>query len=322
MSSVLRIENLTVRYRVARKEIHAVDNVSLNIKKGEFVGVVGESGSGKSTLAHAIVRLLPANAYIKSGQINLLGYDLISMSDEAIKKIRWKEFSIVFQKSMNALSPVHRVGGQVEEAVRIHNPEMSKKDIKDRLEKLLKMVNLPNRVLRSYPHELSGGMMQRVMIALSLVNFPKFIILDEATTALDVVTQGQIIEEIKQLVRQLSLTGMVITHDIGVVAELCDKVAVMYAGKLVEYGTKDDTIHNPYHPYTKALISSLPEFVEKRGNLTVIPGSLPDLSQPPKGCIFAPRCPIAEKLCFEKTPQLIDVDSRQVACFKAKEVIA
>lgn len=321
MSSVLRIENLTVRYRVARKEIYAVDDVSLNIEKGEFVGVVGESGSGKSTLAHAIVRLLPANAYIKSGQINLLGYDLISMTDEAIKKIRWKEFSIVFQKSMNALSPVHRVGSQVEEAVKIHNPEMSKKDIKDRLEKLLKMVNLPNRVLRSYPHELSGGMMQRVMIALSLVNFPKFVILDEATTALDVVTQGQIIEEIKQLVTQLSLTGMVITHDIGVVAELCDKVAVMYAGKLVEYGTKDDIIHNPYHPYTKALISSLPEFVEKRGSLTVIPGNLPDLSQPPKGCIFAPRCPIAEKLCFETPPQLIDIDSRQVACFKAREVI-
>lgn len=320
MNPILEITNLTVRYRIKNKEIYAVENISLSVDKEEFVGIVGESGSGKSTMAHAIVRLLPPNAYIKTGKVNLLGYDLINMSDEKIMKIRWKDFSIVFQKSMSALSPVHRIDDQMMEAIKLHNPQISQQEIKSRLDKLLQMVNLPERVLKSYPHELSGGMMQRVMIALALVNFPKFVIFDEATTALDVVTQGQIIEEIKQLVKELSLTGMVISHDIGVVSELCNKIAVMYAGKLVEYGSKNDIIHNPYHPYTKALVFSLPDFVKERGELVGIPGTLPDLSQPPKGCVFASRCPLADEKCFEQVPPLLRKDERQIACFKVKEV--
>jgi len=322
MNPILEITNLTVRYKIKDKEIYAVEDVSLVINKEEFVGIVGESGSGKSTMAHAIVRLLPPNGYVKSGKVNLLGYDLIKMSDEEVMKVRWKDFSIVFQKSMSALSPVHRVDDQMTEAIKLHNSQISQQEIEARLDKLLQMVNLPKRVLRSYPHELSGGMMQRVMIALALVNFPKFVIFDEATTALDVVTQGQIIEEIRQLVKELSLTGMVITHDIGVVSELCDKIAVMYAGKLVEYGSKNDIIHNPYHPYTKALISSLPDFMKERAEFSGIPGNLPDLSQPPKGCIFAPRCPLADEICFEQVPPLLENDNRQVACFKVKEVKA
>jgi peptide/nickel transport system ATP-binding protein len=322
MSSILEITNLIVRYKIKNKEIHAVEDVSLSVNKEEFVGIVGESGSGKSTMAHAIVKLLPPNAYIKNGKVNLLGYDLTNMTDEEVMKVRWKDFSIVFQKSMSALSPVHRIDDQMMEAIKLHNPQISQQDIESRLNKLLQMVNLPKRVLKSYPHELSGGMMQRVMIALALVNFPKFVIFDEATTALDVVTQGQIIEEIRQLVKELSLTGMVITHDIGVVNELCDKIAVMYAGKLVEYGSKSDIIHNPYHPYTKALISSLPDFMKERGEFAGIPGNLPDLSQPPKGCIFAPRCPLGDEKCFEQVPPLLKNDDRQVACFKVKEVKA
>jgi len=320
MNPILEIMNLTVRYKIKNKEIHAVEDISLLVNKEEFVGIVGESGSGKSTMAHAIVRLLPPNAYIKNGRVNLLGYDLINMSDEEVMKVRWKDFSIVFQKSMSALSPVHRIDDQMMEAIKLHNPQISQQEIESRLDKLLQMVNLPKRVLKSYPHELSGGMMQRVMIALALVNFPKFVIFDEATTALDVVTQGQIIEEVRQLVKELSLTGMVITHDIGVVNELCDKIAVMYAGKLVEYGPKSDIIHNPYHPYTKALISSLPDFIKERGEFAGIPGNLPDLSQLPKGCIFAPRCPLADEKCFEQVPSLLRNDDRQVACFKVKEV--
>jgi peptide/nickel transport system ATP-binding protein len=262
MREVLRIEDLSVRYRMENKEIRAVEDLSITIYQGEIVGFVGESGSGKSTLAHAVMKLLPPNAYIKKGKIVLLGYDIVSMSENEIRKVRWKDFSIVFQKSMNSLSPVHKIGEQMKEAILIHNPGVSQAEVYERLKNLLKMVNLPPRVLKSYPHELSGGMMQRVMIALALVNYPKFVIFDEATTALDVVTQGQIIDEIKKLVKELSLTGMVITHDMGVVAEMCDKIAVMYAGRLVEFGDRETILYSPLHPYTKALISSLPDFID------------------------------------------------------------
>ncbi|MFN4189768.1 MAG: ABC transporter ATP-binding protein [Pseudothermotoga sp.] len=314
--NVLHIKDLTVRYTVNKKQIRAVEDLNLSVKKGRFVGVVGESGSGKSTLAHAIMRLLPKNARIIKGKIELFGQDIISMSDHELAKIRWKEFSMVFQRSMNALSPVHKVGVQMSEALTIHNPQMNEEKIRERLETLLSMVNLPVRVLDCYPHQLSGGMMQRVMIALALVNSPKFVILDEATTALDVVTQGQIIEELKILIQKFSLTGMVISHDLGVVAELCDEIAVMYAGRLMEYGNKDELIHKPLHPYTKALVSSLPELSERGGRLYSIPGNLPDLSCEIDGCVFANRCQFASDECFKTTPLTVGFENRYVSCLK------
>ncbi|HOJ88174.1 MAG TPA: ABC transporter ATP-binding protein [Pseudothermotoga sp.] len=314
--NVLEIKDLTVRYTIGRKEIHAVENLSISVKEGRFLGVVGESGSGKSTLAHTVMRLLPKNAYVLKGQIKLLGHEILSMSEDDIRQLRWKEFSMVFQRSMNALSPVHKIGVQMSEALMIHNPQMSEEQIKNRLESLLGAVNLPVRVLDCYPHQLSGGMMQRVMIALALVNSPKFVILDEATTALDVVTQGQIIEELKNLIGKFSLTGMVISHDLGVVAELCDDIAVMYAGRLMEYGSKDGIIHSPFHPYTKALVGSLPDFGKKGGRLYSIPGNLPDLSQEMNYCVFASRCEIASKECFEEVPFHVEVQGHRVACLK------
>lgn len=314
--NVLHIEDLTVRYAVNKKQIRAVEDLNLSVKKGRFVGVVGESGSGKSTLAHAIMRLLPKNARIIKGKIELFGQDIISMSDDELAKIRWKEFSMVFQRSMNALSPVHKVGVQMSEALTIHNPQMNEEKIRERLESLLSMVNLPVRVLDCYPHQLSGGMMQRVMIALALVNSPKFVILDEATTALDVVTQGQIIEELKILIQKFSLTGMVISHDLGVVAELCDDIAVMYAGRLMEYGNKDEVINKPLHPYTKALVSSLPELSERGGRLYSIPGNLPDLSCEINGCVFANRCQFVSDECFKTTPLTVGFENRYVSCLK------
>ncbi|MFN3282780.1 MAG: ABC transporter ATP-binding protein [Pseudothermotoga sp.] len=314
--NVLHIKDLTVRYTVNKKQIRAVEDLNLSVEKGRFVGVVGESGSGKSTLAHAIMRLLPKNARIIKGKIELFGQDIISMSDHELAKIRWKEFSMVFQRSMNALSPVHKVGIQMSEALTIHNPQMNEEKIRERLESLLSMVNLPVRVLDCYPHQLSGGMMQRVMIALALVNSPKFVILDEATTALDVVTQGQIIEELKILIQKFSLTGMVISHDLGVVAELCDDIAVMYAGRLMEFGNKDEVIQKPLHPYTKALVSSLPELSERGGRLYSIPGNLPDLSCEINGCVFANRCQFVSDECFKMTPLTVGFENRYVSCLK------
>ncbi len=314
--NVLHIRDLTVRYSVGKKQIRAVEDLNLSVKKGRFVGVVGESGSGKSTLAHTIMRLLPKNAGIIKGKIELFGQDIISMSDDELAKIRWKEFSMVFQRSMNALSPVHKVGVQMSEALTIHDPQMNEEKIRERLESLLSMVNLPVRVLDCYPHQLSGGMMQRVMIALALVNSPKFVILDEATTALDVVTQGQIIEELKILIQKFSLTGMVISHDLGVVAELCDDLAVMYAGRLMEYGNKDEVINKPLHPYTRALVSSLPELSERGGRLYSIPGNLPDLSCEINGCVFANRCQFASDECFKMTPLTVGFENRYVSCLK------
>lgn len=314
--NVLSVKDLTVRYIVGKKEIHAVEDLDISVQKGRFLGVVGESGSGKSTLAHTIMRLLPKNARVVKGKVELLGHEITSMSEDELTKIRWKEFSMVFQRSMNALSPVHKIGVQMSEALVIHNPQITEEKIKERLEFLLNTVNLPVRVLDSYPHQLSGGMMQRVMIALALVNSPKFVILDEATTALDVVTQGQIIEELKDLIERFSLTGMVISHDLGVVAELCDDIAVMYAGRLMEYGRKDDVIHRPLHPYTKALVTSLPDFAEKGSRLYSIPGNLPDLSKEINGCVFADRCNLVSDECFTMIPKIVEVGEHHVACLK------
>ncbi|KUK03903.1 MAG: Oligopeptide transport ATP-binding protein OppD [Euryarchaeota archaeon 55_53] len=313
---VLNVQDLTVHYKISKKVIHAVENVSFKVEDGEFVGIVGESGSGKSTLAHTIIRLLPINAIVVDGRIELLGYDVLSLGEEDMRKIRWKEFSMVFQKSLNALSPVHKVGNQLADAMKAHNPNLTEEEIIDRLKQLLRMVNLPERVLKAYPHQLSGGMMQRIMIALALLNHPKFIIFDEATTALDVVTQGQIIEEIKSLVKSLSLTGLVISHDLGVVSELCDEIVVMYAGRLVEHGTTEQILQQPLHPYTQGLVRSLPDFAQEKKKLSGIPGNLPDLSQPVDQCVFAPRCPIATEECFKTVPNIEEVDGRRVACLK------
>ena len=317
MAEVLSVENLRVVYEIEGKTLRAVDDVSLSVEEGSILGVVGESGSGKSTLAHAIMRLLPGNARVVSGRIRVLGKDLLSMDEEELKKTRWKDFSMVFQRSMNGLSPVHRIGDQLKDAFLLHNPDARAEDAIRRIEETFDMVNLPKRVVKLYPHELSGGMMQRVMIALALINNPKFVIFDEATTALDVVTQGQIIDEIKRLVKGLSLTGMVITHDMGVVAEMCDHIAVMYAGRLVELGKKEDVLEDPKHPYTRALIASIPDLLEEGQRLEGIPGTLPDLTQDIKGCVFAPRCPVADRECFERSPEPLKLDDRVVSCLKA-----
>ena len=313
---ILSLKNLNVEFLADGKQVKAVHDVSLDIEEQDSIGIVGESGSGKSTLAMTILRLLPSNTNV-TGEILFNNFDLMKIGIKDLKDIRWKEISVVFQKSMNALSPVHKIGLQLEDIYRLHVKKATKEEAKSRIKELLNLVNLPARVYSLYPHELSGGMMQRVSIALSLIHNPKLLILDESTTALDVVTERQILEELKDLEEKLKITRIMITHDMSIVAASCKKVAVMYAGNIVEVGLVKDILPNPKHPYTKGLLNSFASVSEKNKEIEGIPGTLPDLSEKRKGCIFAPRCPISEDICFEKEPVQREMsDGRLVSCHK------
>lgn len=308
---ILDVKNFNVTYVNKHKKVYAVKDVSFKINKGDSLGLVGESGSGKSTLAMALLRLLPEKSTEISGFADFLGKDLVKLSEEEFKKIRWKELSVVFQKSMNSLSPVHRIRTQVEDIYRVHNPKATKQEIRDRFIYLLKLVNLSDRVYNLYPHELSGGMLQRVSIAISLINNPKLLIMDEATTALDVVTQGQILDEVVKMEKEMDMTRIMITHDMSVVATSCSKVAVMYAGELMEIGYVKEVLKNPLHPYTKGLIASFPSLKGKKEKLQSIEGFLPDLSKTYEGCIFAPRCNKAMDICKRK-PDAINMKNGSI----------
>ena len=312
--SLLDIQNVSINYRTPVKTVYAVQDVSLTVEEQDSVGIVGESGSGKSTLAMGILRLLPENIIETSGKALLEGQDILSMDEKTLRSVRWKEMAVVFQKSMNALSPVHRIGAQMEDIYRVHYPNESKDAIRSRIYELLETVNLSDRVYMSYPHELSGGMMQRVSIALALIFKPKLLIMDEATTALDVVTQTQILNEIMELEKTLKIARIMITHDMSVVASTCKKVVVMYAGRIMEQGNVEDVLVNPVHPYTQGLMSSFPSFTGEKTNLRGIPGSLPDMSIKPTGCVFADRCPYVKDQCRAAVPALHEVDGRQTAC--------
>jgi peptide/nickel transport system ATP-binding protein len=302
MDSILEVRNLNITYKMEQKSIYAVKDAVFMIEQGDSLGIVGESGSGKSTLAMAVLRLLhPATAEV-TGSIRFMGADLLELNNEKMRELRWNELAVVFQKSLNSLSPVHRIGEQIEDIYRVHKPNASKKEIYERVNLLFDMVNLSQRVYRLYPHELSGGMLQRVSIAVSLLHEPSLLILDEATTALDVVTQGQILEEIKKMEQSLSLTRMMITHDMSVVASSCNKIAVMYAGEILEIGLVKEVLSTPRHPYTQGLIASFPALRGKKSELKSIAGSLPDLSKTFNYCIFAPRCEQARQACFDQKP--------------------
>lgn len=312
---LLSIKNANVVYKVKEAKVHAVNNVSFEVEQQDSVGIVGESGSGKSTLAMMILRLLPKDITEITGEIIFENRNILNMSEEEFNKYRWTDISAVFQKSMNALSPVHRIGSQMMKIYKVHCPKASKEEAKKRVLELLEMVNLPQRVFRLYQHELSGGMMQRVSIGLSLMHNPKLIIMDEATTALDVITESQILDEIIQLEEKLKITRLMITHDMSIVANTCKKVAVMYAGCLLEYGLVKDVIANPKHPYTVGLLRSFPNFKGEKTEIYSMGGSLPDLSRLPQGCVFAPRCAQAKEICFKCRPEsVLHENGRYIAC--------
>lgn len=317
--TLLSIKNENVIYNVKNKKIHAVNNVSFDIDHQDSIGIVGESGSGKSTLALSILKLLPKKITEVSGEIIFDDINLLDLSESELENIKWKEISVVFQKSMNSLSPIHKIGSQMSDIYMIHNKTATKAEVKNKMMELLELVNLPQRVYTMYQHELSGGMMQRVTIALSLMHNPKLIIMDEATTALDVITQGQILSEITELEKKLNITRIMITHDMSVVANTCKKIAVMYAGHLVEFGFVKDVITNPKHPYTQGLLKSFPSLKGERGVLRGISGSLPDLSKQHEGCIFESRCPVKTEICLKEKPKTAMLNNnRLVMCHFAR----
>ncbi|MDR0357132.1 MAG: ABC transporter ATP-binding protein [Clostridiales Family XIII bacterium] len=318
--TLLSIRDLCVDYLAQDRTVRAVDRFSLDIPKGESFGIVGESGSGKSTLILALMGLLSKRKALVTGSALLDGADLIAMSEDERRAVRWKKMSIVFQNAMNSFSPVHRIGKMMQDIYFAHCPDSAKAERRTRMEELLGLVGLPPRVCDLYPHELSGGMMQRVNIALSLMFNPELLIMDEATTALDVVTQTQILKEIAQLEEKLDITRVMVTHDISVVASSCENVVVMYAGRCLEVGSVKTVLTKPAHPYTKGLIGGFPAEDEEGSDeekrpLTSIPGTLPDLGAVPAGCIFEPRCDQSADACKSASVNLASLDDgRKVRC--------
>lgn len=319
MANVLNIENLYVSFDTYAGEVQAVRGVTYHVDEGEVLAVVGESGCGKSVTAQTIMKLNPMPpARIKSGTLTLAGIDIVGATEEEMMKIRGKEVSMIFQDPMTSLNPTMQVGKQIVEAI-VHHQKLDKKVAQERAIEMLKKVQIPNAEERAkqYPHEFSGGMRQRAMIAMALSCNPKLLIADEPTTALDVTIQAQIIDLLADIRRDMNTAIILITHDLGVVANLADRIAVMYAGKIVETGTSKDIFNNPSHPYTKALLNSLPKHdTNKSQKLTSIPGTPPDLIAPPQGCAFASRCANCMKVCQSKQPPVFALgNGHEAACW-------
>lgn len=304
MSTILDVQHLTTHYRTLRGWVKAVEDVSFSIEKGQALGIAGESGCGKTTIALSLLKILPKGGRIRKGSIIFDGQDLVPLSDNEMRKIRWKGVAIVFQGAMNALNPVFKIGDQIVEAIRIHEPDVGRHAAMERARSLLEVVGVePDRV-DNFPHEFSGGMRQRALIAMALACNPKLLVADEPGTALDVIVQAQTLKLMRELKDRLNLSMVMISHDLSIIAETCEKVAVMYAGRIVEYGDAVDIFKNPLHPYTQGLVKAFPSIKGERTRLTSIPGSPPDLLNPPTGCRFNPRCPYAMEVCHNVVPPL------------------
>jgi oligopeptide/dipeptide ABC transporter ATP-binding protein len=310
--TVLEIRDLSVVYRTPGGDVRAVDHVNLDLAAGEVIGLAGESGSGKSTLVYGASRLLRAPALITSGSVRYSGrrvtepVDVLTMKADELRRLRWREIAIVFQSAMNALNPVLNVRDQLVDVMHAHL-RIPRDEAREKAASLLDLVGIPRSRLRSYPHELSGGMRQRVMIAMALAIEPEVVIMDEPTTALDVVVQRDILAQIVELKERLGFSILFITHDLSLLLELADRIAVMYAGQLLEIGTAEEIQHEPSHPYTRGLLNSFPSLHGPRRELAGIPGSPPDLRNPPPGCPFLPRCGFGTAACREVDMHLLPV---------------
>ena len=315
MDAILQVENLTTSFLTSNGEVQAVRGVSFSVGKGEILGIVGESGSGKSVTSMSILRLLADTARIKDGSILFEGEDLTKVSKKKLREIRGNKISMIFQDPMSSLNPLIPVGKQVSEMIKIHHPKMGKEERKAQVMELFAKVRIPEPEKRyhSFPHEFSGGMRQRVMIAMALANKPA----DEPTTALDVTIQDQILRQLRELDKEYGASIIFITHDLGVVAELCDRVLVMYGGLIMEEARIEDIFERPGHPYTMGLLHSIPDVEqEKSERLEPIPGSPPDMTNPPAGCPFAPRCSYARKVCAGSLPDFVEVgEGHRTRCF-------
>ena len=315
---ILQVKNLKTYFHTEAGLVKAVNDVSFDVEKGKTLGIVGESGCGKSMTSLSIMRLIEKPGKIEGGEILLDGEDIVKMSEDEMRKIRGKKIAMIFQEPMTSLNPVFTIGQQLIEALLLHE-NMTKKEAKERAIEMLKLVKIPlaERRFDEYPHQLSGGMRQRVMIAMALCCNPELLICDEPTTALDVTIQAQILDLINELKEKTGTSVMMITHDLGVIAEVADDVMVMYAGQVVEKASCDQIFDQPLHTYTDGLMKCIPKLDDDdTKELSVIKGMVPSFDDMPAGCTFCPRCPEAREICRCKMPDLVDVDGRKVRCFK------
>lgn len=313
---MLDMKDLVVHYETDEGVVEAVNGIDIQLAEGKTMGLVGETGCGKTTTALSILRLVPdPPGKIKSGSITLNGKDLFALTEKEMQEIRGNDVSMIFQDPMTSLNPVLTVGDQIAEVIAIHNKDLKKDEALNKAKEMLEVVGIPGERHSDYPHQFSGGMKQRVVIAIALACSPKLLIADEPTTALDVTIQAQILEIMKQLKEKYKTSTIMITHDLGIVAEVCDEVSIMYAGRIVEKGTLEDVFNDTMHPYTEGLFNSLPDVDNREQKLKPIPGLMPDPTQLPKGCAFAPRCVYATEQCKTERPALVKYsDTHYAAC--------
>ncbi|SKC86154.1 ABC transporter ATP-binding protein [Maledivibacter halophilus] len=314
---LLQINNLKTYFFTDEGVVRAIDDVSFSLKRGETLGIVGESGSGKSQTALSIMQLLENPGKIAGGEIIFEGKNLLNKTKKEMRKIRGNEIAMIFQEPMTSLNPVYTIGNQIMENIKLHQ-KLNKKEAREKTIEMLKLVNIPapEKRIDEYPHQMSGGMRQRVMIAMALSCNPKLLICDEPTTALDVTIQAQILTLINQLKSKINTSIIMITHDLGVVSQVSENVLVMYAGKAMEYGKVKNIFKSPLHPYTEALIRSIPTIGNKQRRLSVIKGMVPNLKNRPEGCLFAPRCEYAKDICKKSMPEIVDIKGQKVRCWK------
>ena len=311
---VLEVADLTMHYMTRAGAVAAVDGVSFSVERGQAFGLVGESGCGKSSIAISLLKLLPDNARILGGEIRLDGTDIVPLPEDEMRAYRWDRISMVFQAAMNALDPVYRVGDQIIEALEAHARSAASESLQ-RVRDLYDLVHLNHRFIRRYPHEYSGGMKQRAVIAMALACEPDIVIADEPTTALDVIVQDRILREMQSIRDELNMSMIYISHDMAVIAEVSDVVGVMYAGKIVEYGSASEVFKSPIHPYTRALMSAFPSVTGEKHDLVTLPGEPPNLLDPPSGCSFHPRCPYATDECRTQEPPVVRLGKHWATCW-------
>lgn len=314
---ILDVDHLSINYRTMRGPVRAAENVTFQVERGEALGLAGESGCGKTTVAMSLIRMLPPNGKITTGKILFEGKDISKISEKELReKIRWKAIAIVFQGAMNAMNPVFKVGEQISEAIYTHEPEVKKEEVTQRTSKLFELVGLDPSRVDNYPHEFSGGMRQRALIAMALACNPSLLISDEPCTALDVIVAAQVLKLLREIKTKLNIGMILISHDLSIIAETCEKVGIMYAGMLAEYGNAVDIFREPLHPYTQGLISAFPSIRGDRVKMISIPGAPPDLLRPPSGCRFHPRCKYAMNICKKIVPSWTKIeDRRYVECW-------
>jgi peptide/nickel transport system ATP-binding protein len=318
VAEILEVDGLSVDYVLDRGNVRAVDDVSFTLDRGEFLAIVGESGCGKSTLLFAVAQLLAPPAEVASGSVKFQGTNLVGLTDKALSGVRWRDMSVVMQSAMNALNPVKSIGAQFKDAMQAHG-RPGRDEIASRSAEVLKMVGIDPVHLKSYPHQLSGGMRQRSMIAMAMLFTPDLIIMDEPTSALDVVAQRALMLQIKELQQQYGFAIIFVTHDMSLVSHFSDRLMVMYAGQVYELGGTRSIFDQPRHPYTKGLLEAFPSIRGPRRELRGIPGSPPDLGKLPAGCRFHPRCPVAVEACTGTEPGLYQVNGQLVRCLRVED---